>query len=67
MVSEMLVVVATILLIAADDGAMQMCSSDKEGDSTTESCFGWCSSMQATDHCQWCKVRWPRRSREAPI
>ena len=52
-----MLLVAVTLLSLGDIPTTHVCVSEHEDDSTLESCFGWCSVTQATDHCQWCKVR----------
>ena len=63
-VSGMLLVLAAVAAAAASGGGLsssvvQACSSDLEGDSSNEACFGWCSAINSEEHCKWCKVSAP--------
>ena len=48
-------VLASLVLVHG----LEDCSSDFADDATHKACYGWCNALEASSHCEYCKVNRP--------
>lgn len=50
------VVTSLVLSSLALTHGLEECSSGLPDDATHKACYGWCNALEASSHCEYCKV-----------